>query len=596
MAGKHGRRRRSLYVFGALLLIIAAGGWLGVRGLAAQRHLEQARTELTAARAALTDRQVEPARAAVLAAGRETERARELTGDPVWRLAAAIPYAGASLEVGRAVAVAADDIARRVLPGALTAVETVDADSLRRPDGGVELTLLQAAQPPLTASAATFDAVSAELTRSPRAGVVGPVARARDQFVSQLDELGGPLRDGARALELAVPLLGGDRPRRFFVLVQQTSEARGTGGLVGGYAVIETDRGRVRVSARGSNADLQSARVPVPPGVGPDFVRLYGGGVGAFELWGTINLSPDLPTVARVVNAKWQAQGGGPLDGVIALDAKALAFLLRDGGDIEVADGRRIPPEGLEDYLAVGQYVGVVGEDGRSERKDQLEVVAGAVTDRIVSGDGSLEPLLRGLAEAVRSGHLRMASDDPALAPLLADAGVDGGLPQGPAPVAYPVLVNATGGKLDNFLQRSVTYVAGPCEGSRRRSTVSVELRNEAPADGLPPFLTIRNTGDGITSSTDSTVSLIVYTTPGAELVRATVDGRAVRPQDPDGLFVANSIERGLPLFQVMLDLPRDQTRRFVLELDEPVVAGAARVPEQPLSRPLARDVRVPAC
>lgn len=594
MAGKHGRRRRSLFVFGALL-VVATGAWLGVRGLAAQGHLEQARTELTAARAALTDRQVEPARAAVIAAGRETRQARELTGDPVWRLAAAIPYAGASLEVGRAVAVAADDIARRVLPGALTAVETVDADSLRRPDGGVELTVLQAAQPQLTASAATFDAVSAGLARSPRAGVVGPIARARDQFEAQLAELGDPLHDGARSLELAVPLLGGDRPRRFFVLVQQTSEARGTGGLVGGYAVVETDRGKVRVSARGSNADLQSTPIPVPPGVGPDFVRLYGG-LGAFELWGTVNVSPDLPTVAKVVNAKWQAQGGGAVDGVIALDAKALASILQGGGDIEVADGQRIPPAGLEEYLAVGQYVGVVGEDGRSARKDQLEVVAGAVTDRIIAGDGSLEPLLRGVAEAVRSGHLRMASDDPTLAPLLAATGVDGSLPQGPAPVAYPVVVNATGGKLDSFLERSVSYVAGPCEGSRRRSTVSVELRNEAPAEGLPPFLTIRNVGDGVTSSTDSRVSLTVYTTPGAELVRATVDGRAVRPEDPEGLFVANSVEGGLPLFSVVLDVPREQTIEFVLELDEPVVAGVARVPEQPLSRPLGRDVRVPTC
>ena len=595
MGAKHGRRRRSRLVLGGLLLVIALGAWLGVRGLAAQQHLEQARTELTAARAALTDRQVEPARVALIAAGRETEQARALTGDPVWRLAAALPYAGASLAVGRDVAVAADDIARRVLPGALTAVEAVDADSLRRPDGGVDLALLQAAQPPLTASATTFDAVRAGLARSPRVGVVGPVARARAMFEAQLEELGEPLRDGARSLELAVPLLGGDRPRRFFVLVQQTSEARGTGGLVGGYAVVETDRGKVRVSARGSNADLQSVPVPVPPGVGADFVRLYGG-LGAFELWGTVNISPDLPTVARVVNAKWQAQGGGPVDGVIALDATALASILQGGEDIVVADGERIPPEGLEDYLAVGQYVGVVGEEGRSARKDQLEVVASAVTDRIVSGDGSLEPLLRGVAEAVRSGHLRMASDDPALAPLLADADVDGGLPRVPAPVAYPVLVNATGGKLDYFLERSVSYVAGPCEGSRRRSTVTVELRNEAPADGLPPFLTIRNVGDGVTSSTDSKVTLTVYTTPGAELVRATVDGRAVRPEDPAGLFVANSVERGLPLFSVVLDLPRNQPTRFVLELDEPAVAGVPRVPEQPLARPLGRDVRVPAC
>ena len=37
------------------------------------------------------------------------------------------------------------------------------------------------------------------------------------------------------ALEIAPTLLGEDRPRRFFVLVQQNAESRGTGGLPGGF-------------------------------------------------------------------------------------------------------------------------------------------------------------------------------------------------------------------------------------------------------------------------------------------------------------------------------------------------------------------------
>ena len=594
MAVHRARRRWPLLTL-TLLVLVAAGAWLAVRGVAAQRHLEQARISLTAAKEALNERQVEPARAAVLAAGRETRQARELTGDPVWRLAAAVPYAGASLEVSRALAVAADDVARAVLPAALTAVENLDAQALRRPDGGIDLARLRAAQPPLATSAATVDNVAAALGDAPRAGVIGLVDRARSDFQAQLSELQGPLHDAADTLDLAVPLLGADRPRRYFVLVQQTSEARGTGGLAGGFAVVEADQGRLRVSARGSNKDLQDGPVPVPPGVGADFVRLYSGR-GAFSLWATLNLSADLPNAARVVNARWQAQGGGAVDGVIALDAKALAMILQGAGDIEVAAGRRIPPSGLEDYLAVGQYVGVVGEEARTVRQDQLSLVAAAVTERLTSGQGSLEPLVRGLVEAVRSGHLRMASDDPVLAPLLERAGVTGRLPRGRSPVAYPVLVNATGGKLDYFLDRSVSYVAGPCESARRRSTVTVELRNDAPAEGLPPYLTIRNVGDAVTSSTDSRVTLTVYTTPGAELVRATVDGRPTRPEDPAGPFVGNSVEDGLPLFAVVLDLPRTQTTRFVLELDEPVVPGEARVPEQPLARPLVTDVRVPTC
>jgi len=600
VASRTGRRLLGLAVL--LLCLLGLAAWVGLRGLSAEQHLGRARGALQAARTAIEERRLDAAARQVEAAGRETRAARTLTGDPAWRALAAVPIAGRTLQVARGVAVGADDFARQVLPPALQTARLVDPRSVRRPDGSIDVALLRRATPGLVDSRDAAVRTQAELVDLPTSLVAGPVGSGRDQLRAQTSALTSTLDGATRALQLAPALLGQDRPRRFFVAVQQTSESRGTGGLIGGYAVLQADKGRLKVTAQGSNADLKNGTIPVPKGVPQDFVDLYGDN-GAFQLWQNANLSPDLPVVARVLAARWKKQSGQDVDGVAVLDATALADLLQGSGPVAVAKGRRIRPDQLEDYLAVGQYRDFAPPtrssaiDQSSARKEQLTVFAKAVTARLTAGGGSSEQLLRGLSTAVRSGHLRMASDEPALGPPLHAAGVDGALPEGPAPVAYAVVSNATGGKLDHFVDRRVTYTAGSCRGSRRRSTITLQLTNRAPATALPPYLTTRITGAGTISSTTDALLVQVYGTRGADLVRGTVDGRPVKPEDPAGPFLSNEVEASLPIWSLVLELPRGQTRALTLELTEPVsAAGAARVPEQPLARPLLRDVRVPTC
>lgn len=582
-----------------LVAVLAVGGWLGVRGLAAQRHLEAAQAELTTARQLLTDLDPASARQAVQRAGVRTGRARELTGDPLWALASALPRLGATPAAARAVARAADDVTREVLPPVLAAGEQLDPGRLRAPDGAVRLDVVQAATPSFVTASRRATEVAAGLDARPDDGVVGRVGRRATEVQAQFDELAATLTSAAEALEVAPVLLGADRPMRYLLLVQQTSEARGTGGIFGGFVVLEADAGRLTAVQEGSNSDLENGEIEPPPGLSEQFVDLYQP-IGGFRFWQNANLSPDLPAVAQVVQARWAAQGGAPLDGVAVLDATALSMVLAGSGPLPLADGE-VAPSDLADYLAVGQYRDfapvVDGQfDQTQARKDQLEEVASTVADRFTGAGTDTRTLLQGLSTAVRSGHVRMASDDPVLGPMLTAAGVDGALPAGPAPVAYAVVNNATAGKLDYFLDRTVSYTAGACTGDRRRSTVTVELRNDVPVGDLPPYLTISSTPAGPAGTRDLTLTLTVYGTAGAELVSASVDGRQVSPEPGEGPVVTAAQEAGLPRYTVRLVVPEGGASTFTLELDEPSSAGVARVPEQPLARPLERDVSVPAC
>lgn len=585
-----------------VLLVLATGAWLVLTGLDARRQLEVARGNLEAARSALLAQDVAAAREAIVAAGGSTAAARKGTHDPLWRVAGSVPLLGRSLRTTSGLTAAADDVARSVLPEALRAAELVDPDALRRDDGSIDLQPLNAARAPLASAAGRSEQVEARLSALPSRGVLPQVRTALSNLRGEANRLTSGLRGAGTALQLAPPLLGADRPRRYFVLIQQTSESRGTGGLPGGFAVLTADKGRVEVTAQGSNVDLLNGPIAPPRGVPQDFVDLYAP-QGALSLWVNVNLSPDLPVVSRVVAERWRRQSGETVDGVIALDSTALQSLLQGSGPIALPGGRQLPPDQVVRYLAVQQYLdfapptGATGIDRSAERKESLRRIARAATARLTGGGGDDAALLRGLGEAVRSGHLRMASDDPALQELLRASGRSGGLPSGSAPVAYPVVYNSTGGKLDYFLDRRVRYSAGPCQGPRRRSRIVVELRNSVPAGGLPPYLTTRIEGGRVGSSLSNAVTLQVYGTRGALLEAATLDGQ---PLGTGALGAAGvlrtSSEAGLPLWSTLVELPKDKTRRLQLDLVEPVVAGEARVPEQPLARPLDRSVAVPAC
>lgn len=574
-----------------VVVVGALGGWLGGRALLAEHHLQHARTGLGDARTALLDSRVDDASAALRAAGRDTAAARRLTADPVWGAAAAVPVLGRSLRTVRGLTVAADDLTGQVLPPAVQAARGLLGQGLRRPDGAVDLAGLRATEPALARTATGLRAVESRLAALP--GGPGPVGAARTELHSRVGELAQAVDQAQRAVQLAPALLGGDRPRRYFVLVQQPGESRGTGGLTGGYAVVEADGGRLTVTRSGSNADLRNGAVPVPTGVSDQYAYEYGGNL-AFSDWRDVNLSPDLPSVARVVAARWQAQSGQVVDGVVALDPTAIADLVRGSGPVDVGD-RRVATTQLVRYLTVDQYAGLP-ITAQGARKDALAAVAAQIAGRLTGAAGDPRALLPGLVTAVRSGHLRMASDDPALQPALARSGVDGALPAGDAPVAYAVVQNATQGKLDTFLDRAVTYTAGACTGGSRPSTIRVELRNDAPAEGLPAYLTIRDEDGRTTASTDSAVVLQTYGSRGATLVAADLDGQPLVASGMRGADLHEGLEAGLPFWGLRVELPRGLPRVLTLHLLEPVAAGVARVPEQPLVRPLRRSVDLPTC
>lgn len=562
----------------------------------AQRELSAARAAAEGVSSALQRRDFPSARAGLTEADRHTARAEALTDDVVWRGAARAPYAGRSFTTVAGLAAEAHALTASVLPALLAVGDALDAPGLRSPGGQVDFARLRGSAPGVQAAAVAARDARQRVRALPVQLVPRPVRAARRELLTALDDLATSTAGTAEALELAPVLLGERQKRRYFVLVQQPGESRGTGGLPAAFAVVEADRGRLQVTERGNTRDLPPGDFAPPPDLPPRFVSRYGY-LGAFYFWSNINLSPDLPVVAHLIDARWSGAGRAPLDGVITLDPTALQLLLEGGAPLDLGGGAVLRPDQVQQFLELDQYRGVSITDDQAARKERLQSVAAAAVDRLTAPSGTTPvALVLSVAKAIRSGHLRVASDRPDLAGPLRSTGLDGALPRGAAPVAYPVVNNFAGSKLETWLSRSLSYRAGPCVGTRRRSTIDLRLTNDPPAD-LPPYVKFDVNVPG-QQSTTSRLRVSLYGTHGARLLSYSLDGRVLRTgvveegQPPLG----EDVEAGLPVWDVTIELKAGQERRIVLELDEPVARGAARLPEQPLARPLRRHVDVPVC
>ena len=107
----------------------------------------------------------------------------------------------------------------------------------------MDVQLLRREEPELSkisADAARLDA-DARAISDPR--YVSLLRDARSQLQGQTSEIAEVLENSALAARLAPAMMGADGPRTYFMGFQTNAEARGTGGLLGGYGVLRFDNG-----------------------------------------------------------------------------------------------------------------------------------------------------------------------------------------------------------------------------------------------------------------------------------------------------------------------------------------------------------------
>ncbi len=436
-------------------------------------------------------RRGEPQRAARLFAEAEQvfREVRDMVDTPLTLPALAVPVLGPNVHAARELAAIGTDLAR----AGRTLTASVDPDKLRIVDGRVPLEEVALVAPKLDNAAQLLTRSRERLRDIDSVFLLAEVSDGIDKIERELTQTAKDAVRAAAAAELAPAILGQDRPRTYFVAIQNPAELRGTGGLIGNWGILTADNGEMTLSEIHPLGELNYRRGD-PPRVlhaPADYKRRYGKFDPENE-WHPVNLSPDWPTVAAVIADLYPQSGGTAVDGVIAVDPLGLAALLELTGPVRV--------EGWPDRIGADNVVEVTLRDAYGtfdqglnlERKDFLGDVAQEAVDKATEGDlGKPAEVGKYLGGAAHEGHISLWFADPDEERVARVLDVAGRVPRPVGDSLLVVNVNGAGNKLDYYLQRTIEYTAriSPDDELRRAQVdgvVAVGLTNTAPASGLP--------------------------------------------------------------------------------------------------------------
>jgi hypothetical protein len=474
------RRRATVWL---LLVPLLTCAWLGLRAYQLWSGLTEARSALAAYANATVKGDGSRADGLVAEAAKGAGAARQAVDDPLWQAAAAVPLIGRSFAVGRGAAEVAEIIVYRVIPPTRHAAARLQEATPLVAAGRVNLEQLRVVHETLAAASAAALAARQRADALPSRLLPPPVGAQRDDLVAVVDRLSASLGSLDAALALAPRMLGGDGPRRYFLAVQNNAEARGTGGLIGAYAVLRADKGKVTRERVGTNQDFVSQDQPVVD-LGPEFANHYDVDGGRTE-WSAVGLTPDWPNSAQVIAGLWKAQGGGHIDGVIGMDPVAMSSVLRVTGPV-TRGGLTVSGADVVDFVLRDEYSRFQERD--AERKQLLADLASGLYDRVTSGTTSPARLIRPLAQAASGGHLQVYSAHAEEQAVIAPLRVSGALPAGRGAFLEVVSNNAAGNKIEYYIRRRVEYARAAPDEAR----VTLTLRNNVRAGAVPPLVTGR--------------------------------------------------------------------------------------------------------
>lgn len=580
------RGRKVKLGFAFVLIFLAISGlWLLRTGSAARNELMQAkaRAQLLASHKVSK----EPARIARLIGevNEHVRRADRLTHDPIWWMASKAPFLGRTPTAVRTSVSSLSEV--------LDAVAQSDdelASYHRRPGHIVDRALLKIAGSILAdVKQPTLDAVAAmqslNLSGVPSL-IANPVKQVRDQFVTAQPYV----EQGQTFIRVAPVLLGLDEAKTWLLVMNNGAEARATGGLPGGWATLSAKDGHLELTHLETNSAI-SARPLMnwQDYVPQDMQDLYGYDLAHLA---DMNLSPDFPTNAQLMDALYQQHTGGNVDGVISIDEFTLAGLMAVTGPVNVGK-RHLTSGTVVDYVTKGVYADYPNP---KKKDDAVMDITRRVFKHLSYNSVRDVELARALIPSIYRGRLHAWSTDKTEQSLISQTVLSGSMENPFDPTHMAVVINAAGNKIDAYVSTGVYYLQGKClaELPYRESTVRVQLDNAAPKQGLPSYVTPRNDkGFRDNSHPGSTMSAIFMHVPlGSEFRSAVINGKSAE-------LTNQGIDHGRTVWEFHVELPAKASRTLAVTFDEPVESSdrAPILGVQPMAIPMETSVQMgPRC
>jgi hypothetical protein len=581
--------RRRIYQ-GIGLLLLAGAAWIIVTAILLRSQLQTMRDDLMHIRQLVAVGRLADARVLAAQLPDEARRIGRLSSGPAWWLAAQVPYLGAPLDTVRGLSDGIARVGADAVPKLVDVVDKIDPAHLRVHGNSVNLAELAAATPDLEQAAQAFDATLKQVDGLSFDTWLSSVNSSGSSVVAQLHYVGGYVDAAARAARILPDMLGAQRPMRYFIGLQNEAEMRGTGGLPGAFAIAVASHGTVHFTRFESDSALLPSNTPhqtVPTGLdfGPGYKAAYAASAPTAQYQDS-NVSPYFPYAAQIWARMWEKFGHEHIDGAIAMDPAVLSMLLAVTGPVRVPEGVTVSAQNVVSLTERDEYVMFADN---AARKTFLVNVLKKAALTATSGKGSASALAQAFVQASGQHRFLVWSAEPQIEQALQQTSYGGVFAGDDRPLAAPILNNEAAGKLDFYLSRSLDYTRTGC-GATRDVLATITLTNNAPASGLPPYVTTRLDKDVPPGAKpgDNRTLVDFYATKGALLESVTLNGKQTEANVQSDL--------GRPIFRFDLELPRGTTQTLVLHLTEPAGKGTPQIWAQPGVNPMAVSAYIQTC
>jgi hypothetical protein len=475
---------------------------------------------------------------------------------------------------------------------AADALDAVDINRLRVIDGAIDVQAIAGLAQPMHNLSAAVQRMSQTLDDTDSPWLFAPFQERLLKVRTKLDAAQLQALAGEAAGAQGPAMLGIDGPRKYLIAFTSPGEVRGQSGLIGNYSELTIDHGRLSQSGFGRTSKLINgirASKPFALQMPEEFMRVYGpygaadaDGNVTDKFWSNATMSPDTPSVGAAMAQMYEGGGLGQVDGVFIIDTNGLSALLKVTGPVQV-EGIAEPftSESLQNFLLFEQY-----KQEEDARRNQLEAVADATIRLLLSADLPVpEKLAHELGPAATEGHIVGWAKRPEEQELLVRIGMSGRLPHPEKSDGLAIISNnASGSKIDSFLERTETYTAVYDEETGAvTSELIITLKNGAPPDGYPDY--VINNLLGLPKGTNRTL-LTVYSPLGVQDIQL----------DDARVEASGGTEQGWGTSTLLIDLGPGEQRTVTFTLAGTVSADKYQFlwRSQPISRPdlLALSVR----
>jgi hypothetical protein len=340
------------------------------------------------------------------------------------------------------------------------------------------LPLLVAAQPQLAEAQHQLKAVP-DLRAEVDVSHLSPRAV---RWVERLDRYWPLINSAVQRAQVLPELLGASGSRSYLILTQNEDERRATGGYITGAGLLTIDHGRiVALDFKDSYAvDDFSKPYPDPPAPLLEYMLA--------EIWvfRDANWSPDFPTTAEAAADLYELGQGVRVDGVIAVDQKALQLLLKALGPLqlegygEMVDAQNVIGK-IRTYWAPAEGQGMTGEWWR-HRKDFMGALLQAMRTRLEGDIGPLDPLVLAteMRRALEEKHILVYVRDPQTAATLSDLHWDGAIRPAEGDYLFAVDANVGWNKASAKIQESIRYTVDMDSKGRLHSTLDLTYQHRS--------------------------------------------------------------------------------------------------------------------